>query len=241
MLMPATSAAACRKDELRSQLTEWHKLLGDFYDHIQAQFGKKKTKGRETVSYHHVKKHATNCLLTAKRLQAFYPLLTGLLCAGEAKDFYSNAPDLRELLFRALKACILPFLYNCPAESWTISPHSYHWGLQDSRLRGVALECIYNLLVAQLKAKGSSDKDFGDECVALADRLFGVFDHSSGAPSTKKKDKQIILSIGEESIETVADLISLISLAKFDLATHSIVLELLKDKSPEYVLSPFPS
>lgn len=49
-----------------------------------------------------------------------------------------------------------------------------------------------------------------------------------------QSEKQLIQP-GEECIEIIVDIITLLSVAKFDLTTHSILLELIKDRtSPEY-------
>jgi hypothetical protein len=47
-------------------------------------------------------------------------------------------------------------------------------------------------------------------------------------------EKQLIQP-GEECIDIIVDIITLLSVAKFDQTTHNVVLELIKDRaSPEY-------
>ncbi len=86
------------------------------------------------------------------------------------------------------------------------------------------MECLYKILLSVLARKDT--KGFGTECEQVVEQLFGA--------SGKKKDQHIISS-GEDSIEIIVDLINLISVARLDLASQNIVLDLLKDKpSSEY-------
>ncbi len=135
--------------------------------------------------------------------QVFYPLLTGLLCAAHVKFFEAKYYEMLDMLFKSLK---------------------------EPKLKALALESIYHLLLKFLAVKDT--KSFGEECAKLLDQLF------IQPAKEKKKEKQLIQP-GEECVDIIVDIITLLSVAKFDQTTHSVVLELIKDRaSPEYCSLP---
>jgi len=144
--------------------------------------------------------YATTLYFTkkSKAFHATYPLQTALLCLSSETLFSKSTQPFMDTLFKCLK----------PGD----------------KLRTVALESIYRLLLSVF-ARKTSGKQLEDAfCSRVASEIF---------PAGKKA-----FTPQEESVDVFVDIISLISIHKLEFVTKQIVLQLLSGDSmlPERVM-----